>query len=120
MLEKAVEIPTVKRAEKDGWFARKVEWPGRIGAPDRVFIRAGRTVWIEFKAPGKVPRRSQTLEHDRMREAGAEVYVADSVDKAMRYLQEPLIKDPYIAALEEIACGHNDPRRLAQEVLGWQ
>lgn len=86
MIEKAVESPVVARAERAGWFVRKVQWPGRIGAPDRVFIKGGRTVWIEFKRPGEKPRLSQTLEHDRMRAAGAEVHWCDNVFDALRIL----------------------------------
>lgn len=86
MVEKAVEMPVVARAEKAGWFVRKVAWTGRIGAPDRVFIKGGRTVWIEFKREGKTARLAQTLEHDRMRAAGAEVYVCDNVSDALKAL----------------------------------
>lgn len=86
MVEKAVESPVCVRAERAGWFVRKVGWLGRIGAPDRVFIKGGRTVWIEFKDGGKEARLSQQLEHDRMRAAGAEVYVCDNVSDALRIL----------------------------------
>lgn len=86
MIEKAVEMPVVVRAEKAGWFVRKVQWPGRNGAPDRVFIKDGRVVWIEFKRPGEKPRLSQVLEHDRMRAAGAEVHWCDNVSDALRIL----------------------------------
>lgn len=87
MLEKAVELPVVKRAEAAGFFVRKVEWPGRKGAPDRVFSREDRgTVWIEFKAPGEKPRRSQIIEHDRMRAAGMEVHVCDDIADALEIL----------------------------------
>lgn len=85
-MEIAIELPVVKRAEKAGWFVRKVQWPGRRGAPDRVFIKGGRTVWIEFKDEGEVPRLSQTLEHDRMKEAGAEVYWCDNITEALQIL----------------------------------
>lgn len=86
MTEAAVEQPVVRRAELAGWFVRKVAWLGRIGAPDRVFIKAGRVVWIEFKRPGQKLRLAQELEHDRMRAAGAEVYVFDNAFEAMRVL----------------------------------
>lgn len=43
-------------------------------------------VWIEFKKPGEKPRLSQTLEHDRMKAAGAEVYTCDSVVEALKIL----------------------------------
>ena len=85
-MEKGVEMPVVRRAEKAGWFVRKVQWPGRIGAPDRVFIKDGRVVWIEFKDAGKRPRKSQELEHDRMKVAGAEIYWCDNVLEALQIL----------------------------------
>ena len=85
-MEKGVEMPVVKRAEKAGWFVRKLAWPGRIGAPDRVFIKDGRVVWIEFKDAGKRPRKSQELEHDRMKAAGAEIYWCDNVLEALQIL----------------------------------
>jgi hypothetical protein len=86
MVEIAVEMPVVKRAERAGWFVRKVGWIGRRDAPDRLFIKGGRTVWIEFKDYGEVARLSQKLEHERMRAAGAEVYVCDTVSEALRIL----------------------------------
>ena len=85
-MEKGVEMPVVRRAEKAGWFVRKLAWPGRIGAPDRVFIKDGRVVWIEFKDAGKRPRKSQELEHDRMKAAGAEIYWCDNVLEALQIL----------------------------------
>lgn len=87
MLESAVENPVVKRAERAGYFVRKVQWVGRIGAPDRLFARKDRgQVYIEFKAPGEEPRRSQKEEHKEMRQAGIEVHVCDNVQDALRIL----------------------------------
>ena len=87
MRESAIEMPVVSRAKAAGYFERKVQWPGRKGAPDRVFSREDRgTVWIEFKAPGEKPRRSQVLEHERMRKAGMEVHVCDNIEDALRIL----------------------------------
>lgn len=86
MVESAVEMPVVKRAEAAGWFVRKVQWVNRIGAPDRVFIKGGRVVWIEFKDRGQVPRKSQELEHDRMRAAGAEIHYCDNSFDALKIL----------------------------------
>lgn len=87
MLEPAIENPVVKRAEQAGYFVRKVQWVGRRGAPDRLFARKDRgQVYIEFKKPGDDARLSQKMEHDRMRAAGIEVHVCDSIDEAMRIL----------------------------------
>lgn len=86
MVELGVEMPVVRRAEAAGWFVRKVQWVNRIGAPDRVFIKGNRTVWIEFKDAGKKPRKAQELEHDRMRAAGAEIYYCDNAYDALKIL----------------------------------
>lgn len=87
MSELSIELPVVRRAERAGFFVRKVKWEGRRNAPDRVFSRKDRgTVFIEFKDRGKAPNIGQLREHDRMREAGMEVHVCDSIDEAMQIL----------------------------------
>lgn len=87
MREIAIEMPVVIRAERAGYFVRKVGWIGRRNAPDRVFSRKDRgTVWMEFKAPGQKARPGQALEHKLMRAAGMEVHLCDSIADAMRIL----------------------------------
>lgn len=79
MRESAIEGKVCHDAEAEGWFCRKLSWIGRTGAPDRLFVKGGRVVFIEFKAPGEEPRADQLREHKRLREHGAEVYVVDSI-----------------------------------------
>lgn len=87
MLESAIENHVCSVAAKAGFFVRKLAYPGRNHAPDRLFAREDRgAVFIEFKRPGEVPRRGQFLEHERMREAGLEVHVCDDVQDALRIL----------------------------------
>ncbi len=87
MREAGIENAVVIRAERAGFFVRKVSWPGRKHAPDRVFARDDRgTVWIEFKAPGEEARAGQAREHERMRRAGMEVHVCDEIEDALRVL----------------------------------
>lgn len=87
MLETAIEMPVVRRAEAAGFFVRKVQWPGRRHAPDRIFAHERRgIVFIEFKRPGESPRVGQRREHERMRKAGIEVHVCDSVQDALHIL----------------------------------
>ena len=87
MRESQIELPVVARAERAGFYVRKVQWPGRRSAPDRLFAHPVRgTVWIEFKRPGEDATLAQQMEHRRMREAGMEVHVCDNVDAALRIL----------------------------------
>ena len=58
---------------------RKVQWVGRRGAPDRVLLTYGKTVWVELKAPGQKADPHQGREHERMRKLGAVVWLLDSV-----------------------------------------
>jgi len=81
-----IENETVNRAEAAGYEARKVSWVGRRGGPDRLFIRPGRAVFIEFKAPGEEPTAQQQKELDRLRAAGLDATWADNVDDALRIL----------------------------------
>ena len=57
---------------------RKVEWGGRVGAPDWLVMLHGRAVFIETKAPGARPRKSQIVEFGRIeRASGIPVLVID-------------------------------------------
>lgn len=86
-MEVNVEQPVVDRAEKAGYYVRKVAWVGRRNAPDRLFSRADRgLVFIEFKDEGEEPRSGQVREHKRMRAAGIEVHVCDNIEDALRIL----------------------------------
>lgn len=96
-MESNVEMPVVRRAERGGWFARKLGWIGRTGAPDRFFAkrtkrcpccgRSGRVVLIEFKDRGKSPDLNQLAEHQELRAAGVEVHVCDRVEDALKVLE---------------------------------
>ena len=66
-------------ARRTGWTVRKLITEGNKGAPDRMYMREGRIVFIEFKAPGEAAEPKQKIEHRRYRKNGFEVYVVDSV-----------------------------------------
>jgi hypothetical protein len=86
--KKYVEDALVKQAVKDGWLVRKVQWTGRRGAPDRVFMRGGRTVWIECKDPDGSLDEIQAREIERMRDVGQEVHVIYSFRQGLRLLRK--------------------------------
>jgi hypothetical protein len=76
--ESHIERAVCKRAEKLGWWALKFKVIGRAGYPDRMFLRAGKLIFVEFKAPGKKPRALQNWVFRKLHEAGFAVYVIDS------------------------------------------
>lgn len=81
MIENVMERLLVDRAEKNGWLSKKLSFIGERGAPDRLFVKGGRVMFVELKRPGEIDDTSanqkrvirQLLEH------GAEVYVIDNL-----------------------------------------
>jgi len=76
-----------------GGECRKVKWIGRSGAPDRLVMLPGKTIWVELKRPGQISRphqlrehAHQLREHARMRRMGQRVEVIDSFEGVDRVL----------------------------------
>ena len=86
MLEKDIEAKVRAKALEAGWLCYKFTSPSRRSVPDRLFIRDGRFVFIEFKRPGGKLTSGQAREIERLRKAGAEVYVCYSVEEALNVL----------------------------------
>lgn len=86
MLEKAIEKKVCDYGTKTGWLVRKLQWVGRHGAPDRLFMHRGLAIFIEFKQRGKKATEHQRLEHERMTAAGMKVFVIDCVEKGKALL----------------------------------
>lgn len=82
MQERGLEDKAIKLAQSRGWLVRKVKWLGRRGAPDRVFIKHGITIWVEFKQLNKDLRVQQNREVTRMRDHGAHVVRIDRLELA--------------------------------------
>ncbi len=79
MRERDVERYLVRQVKTAGGEVRKVKWLGRRGAPDRLAMLPGFSVWVEVKAPGVPLKKHQQREHERMRRMGQTVAVIDSV-----------------------------------------
>lgn len=71
-----------------GLFIRKCRWEGRVGCPDYLVIRHGAAIFIETKAPGEHPRKSQLAEFAKIQEYGGAVYVVDTPGKAPEIIKE--------------------------------
>lgn len=84
--ESEVESKAVVYGKKRGWWTRKII--GADGEPDRVFIRNGRTIWIEFKRPKNAKHAANQKEcMEQMLEAGAEVFLCDDLVDAYDILR---------------------------------
>jgi len=83
MFEKDIEAKVRAQAITAGWLVYKFTSPSCRSVPDRLFIRDGRVVFIEFKRPGGRLTSGQAREIKRLRQiGGVEVYVCYSVEEA--------------------------------------
>ena len=88
-LELSVETSAVAMARAAGWWASpKLQFAGQRGAPDRMFIKAGRVVFIEFKRPsgGKKAVAQKRLARE-MTQAGAEVFFCNTIGDVVLALE---------------------------------
>jgi len=88
MRERDIERTLVGAIQALGGEVRKVQWIGRRGAPDRVVMLGGRTIWVELKRPGEEPSSWQEREHGRMQAMGQRVLVIDSLPGVERLVAE--------------------------------
>jgi hypothetical protein len=84
--ERDIESGVCRWAEAHGWRHRKWKSPNNRGVPDRLFFRDGRVIAIEFKAPGREPRKLQRWQIRDLVAAGLECHVVDSVEAGRRAL----------------------------------
>ena len=76
-----------------GGEIRKVQWQGRVGAPDWLVMLFGSAVFVETKAPGEVPRRSQMVEFSRIyRSSGIPVLVIDRAEDAIDIIDALMLR----------------------------
>ena len=80
--ESKIEKTSRLLAQKRGWFQIKIEKASVNGFPDRLFIKDGRTVYVEFKNDNGRLRPEQDRVIAQMREHGAEVYVISTKEEA--------------------------------------
>ncbi len=80
MRESTIEMNCSKWAKDNGWLGFKFSSPQQRGVTDRLFIRDGQTVYVEFKAPGKLPTKYQLHVISKIRDQGATVHIIDSLE----------------------------------------
>jgi len=74
-------------AKRRGLFIRKCRWEGRAGAPDYIILAKGRAFFVETKARGEKPRKSQVAEFAKICETGCTVQVVDSAESAAQAVE---------------------------------
>ena len=85
--EKDIENGARTYALTLGFLCFKFESPGNNGVPDRIFINPnGITIYIEFKAPGKLATYNQGKQIKRIKANLAPVFVADNLEMACQIL----------------------------------
>lgn len=70
------------------WFQQGMVPKSLQGMPDRIAVKNGRHVWIEFKRPGKNPSPMQKVRHAELRAAGATVLVVHTLDELTEQIGE--------------------------------
>ena len=90
MLESKIEKDSVKEAKKHGWYSFKVLSQLNKGLPDRAFIKNGKTVYIEYKQPGKKPKPLQSKVHQIFSDYGVKVHIATSAEETMEILNNEI------------------------------
>jgi hypothetical protein len=79
MRERDIEQYFIRRVREAGGQQRKFVSPGHKDVTDRICGFSGaRFAFVELKAPGEKPRSGQLREHQKWRDLGFVVFVADS------------------------------------------
>ena len=84
--ETEIEAPASDFAETRGWMQCKIMKLSKRAWPDRLFIRRGRVIFIEFKRPGEEPTQQQLYRHNQIRAHGVEVFWTDNLERAKEIL----------------------------------
>lgn len=104
-LESSIEDKVVLWAKETyGVEHLKLSLSTNAGWPDDVFLLPLRPAWIEFKRPGKEPRRLQEYRMDHLRSLQYDVNWFDNAEKAIQWL-----KALYAARLSEKSHSDYDP-----------
>ena len=82
MNEHAIEQHLKKAVEAIGGICWKFTSPGTAGVPDRICIHRGRVIFVELKAPGRLPRPIQRRRIHQLTDHGMDVVVVDSIEGA--------------------------------------
>ena len=92
MKEKQIEKKVCEYAESLGWLQYKFKSANHKGVPDRIFMRGGEVLFIEFKGTGKYPTKLQCKIRDDIEEKGIDVFIIDSVQDGKEIFSGPIVE----------------------------
>ncbi len=84
--EADLEKKLTRWAKDNGILTYKFVSPGKRGVPDRIFIRNGKVVFLELKAPGEYPTPLQMREIGVLQNAGVPAVWCDDFKAGKEYL----------------------------------
>ena len=86
--EQLIEDYLARRVKETGGEVRKVVFPGRRGAPDRLCGWPSGNALVEVKRPGETAKPHQLREHVRLRGIGFRVDVIDTKEGVDLFVEE--------------------------------
>lgn len=93
--EGKVEKHLVDAINSIGGLCLKFRSPSSRGVPDRIVMYDGNICFVELKAPGESPRKSQLSMIRKMDEQKIPVYVADSPEDIDNFIKDVLQVDHF-------------------------
>ena len=81
MRESTIEKAVCAYAKLKGCLIIKLAGQNQRGQPDRLFIRSGRCLFVEFKAPGKHPTALQLKWLANLNDQGMNAMWCDSIER---------------------------------------
>ena len=86
--EGKIQNKVVEYAQDQGCLVVRVNQLAHRGWPDRMFLKNGGVLFIEFKTPGEKPELIQKVTHELIRKQGFAVAVVDSVAEGRAIIDE--------------------------------
>lgn len=81
MLEKDIEKKVCNYAEKKGWWVAKFSSPNNRGVPDRIFLKNGKVIFIEFKSSKGKLTKLQQHKIDEIAHYKGTVHVVNNIEQ---------------------------------------
>lgn len=111
MKESTIEKKVTAYAFVKGWESIKLNGPGDRGKPDRVFLKRGRAVFVEFKAPGRKPCELQKHFASKLKSNGFDTHIVDNVKDGVALVDRNFLPEPPPITAKEI--------RSFRKAQGW-